>query len=491
MKSSKKNTHQLYRSNYVDLHCHPAIKPFGKSFNKRKVGVNNKSRNRRNSIWNYNPPSLFDKLLNVLGGLTKFSQSNFSSLSKGEVSIICASLYPIERQFFDNDMKPELLKDLSSNFATGIGKKRVDHIQGITDYYEDLKMEVDFYHQLNNRIVQLPEGRFTYCLVNSYAEIEAIQNKQESNNVGTIFVILSIEGLHVLNSNFSEPLNHEKLLSNLIDMKGWEYPPLFVSVAHHFWNNLCGHSKSFDGIVDKYVNQEEGLDTGFTDLGKIVVHQLLDQTNGKRIHIDVKHMSVKSRQEYYAILNANEEYKKIPIIVSHGAVNGYNSFEDDTVRGSSIARKLNHKKINIYNSELILIAQSNGIIGLQLDERRLANEETLKRTKNSLKRNKVLHYRSELLWNQIQHILEVLDSKNIFAWNCISIGSDFDGIIDPLNGFWTAEEFPLLESYLERHAFNYMDNNTLSLKENNINADEIVDRIMSLNGKQFLKRFFI
>lgn len=155
MKNSKVETHQVIRSNYVDFHCHPAIKPFGKSFNKSPIGLNNKNKNRRSSIWNYNPPSLKDKILNYLSGLTKFSQANFSSLSKGEVSIICASLYPIERQFFDNNIKPELLKDFASNFATGIGRKRVNHIQGITNYFEDLELELDFYYQLNNQIIEL------------------------------------------------------------------------------------------------------------------------------------------------------------------------------------------------------------------------------------------------------------------------------------------------------------------------------------------------
>ena len=36
------------------------------------------------------------------------------------------------------------------------------------------------------------------------------------------------------------------------------------------------------------------------------------------------------------------------------------------------------------------------------------------------------------------------------------IGSDYDGIVNSLNGFWTAEEMPLFESYLEKHAFNYL-----------------------------------
>ncbi len=98
-----------------------------------------------------------------------------------------------------------------------------------------------------------------------------------------------------------------------------------------------------------------------------------------------------------------------------------------------------------------------------------------------------MHYRSELLWNQIQHILEVLDNAGLFAWDCMAIGSDFDGIIDPLNSFWTTEEMPFLADFLERHAYNYMKSAGFKLKENNIAADEIIARVMSLNGHNFLK----
>lgn len=101
-----------------------------------------------------------------------------------------------------------------------------------------------------------------------------------------------------------------------------------------------------------------------------------------------------------------------------------------------------------------------------------------------------MHYRSELLWNQIQHILEVLDKERLFAWDCMVIGSDFDGIIDPLNAFWTSEELPFLADFLERHAYNYMKDAGFKLAANNIKADEIIERIMTLNGNNFLKTNF-
>ncbi|WP_246020056.1 membrane dipeptidase [Muriicola soli] len=202
-------------------------------------------------------------------------------------------------------------------------------------------------------------------------------------------------------------------------------------------------------------------------------------------------MSVRARQEYYEMLDSGAEtFEGIPVIVSHGACNGLSSFEDPSPEHLETASVLNPVTINFFDEEIIRIAQSGGIIGLQLDERRIANKQTLKKTKKSIRRHKIMHYRSELLWNQIRHILTVLDSREIFAWDCVAIGSDFDGIIDSLNGFWTAEELPFLADFLERHAYNYMEEAVLRLPENRIEADEIVQRIFSGNGNLFLSRFF-
>src|SRR5206468_9384193 len=138
-----------------------------------------------------------------------------------------------------------------------------------------------------------------------------------------------------------------------------------------------------------------------------------------------------------------------------------------------LGNTFNSGEINFYDDEIIEMVKSNGILGLQLDERRVASEETLKHTRHSLFKNKIMHYRSELLWKQIQYIAELLDKNNLYAWGNLAIGSDYDGIVDPLNSFWTMEEYPDLKSYLERHAFNYMQSESSRLHNsfNKISAD--------------------
>lgn len=394
--------------------------------------------------------------------------------------------YPIEKGFFVNAIRNEFLRDLTANFATGVGKKRVDHIQAISDYYSDLKAELAFYEQLDGTLVKLPEGTFRYKIVASYKEIEQVL--VEESGITTIAVLLSIEGLHVLQNDIRIAPKEENILQNLREIKQWKVPPFFVTVAHHFWNHLCGHAKSFTNLVANNVDQKEGMDSGITPLGWKVLKLLVDENIGKRILIDIKHMNPKSRNELYQKMDTDPVFATLPIIISHGAANGLASYQHQLAGGSSVAHTLNAVDINFYNDELIRLAKSKGIIGLQLDERRVASKETLKSVKHSVVRSKIMHYRSALLWNQIQHIVEVLDAEGLFAWDCIVIGSDYDGIIDPLNGFWTAEEFPFLADFLERHAFNYLQNHEFTLQANQIDADEVVARVMSKNGLQFLER---
>ena len=59
------------KTSFIDLHIHPAMKPLGKSFS-RKRGRNNRNKNRQDSIWYHDPASPIDKAANIVTTLTKF-----------------------------------------------------------------------------------------------------------------------------------------------------------------------------------------------------------------------------------------------------------------------------------------------------------------------------------------------------------------------------------------------------------------------------------
>ena len=71
-------------------------------------------------------PSSFEKNLNRAITLTKFTQSDFTTLAKGNVKVISASLYPIEKSFVNTRIGDGLLPDGIIGFVTSLTKNRID-----------------------------------------------------------------------------------------------------------------------------------------------------------------------------------------------------------------------------------------------------------------------------------------------------------------------------------------------------------------------------
>jgi microsomal dipeptidase-like Zn-dependent dipeptidase len=475
---------------YIDVHCHPGMKPYSHSFGKGKV--NSKRKSAKNSIWYYDPPTLTDKLLNYVGTLTKFSQSNFTALAKGNVGIICASLYPIEKSFLVPSFGTGPVADILANIVMEIGHERINYIQSRKDYFSDLEGEYDFYKQLHGVKIRLNRtDYFQYRFVNSFAEI--LENDMISGNI--ISVINTIEGGHVFDTGLGKDNAPEnKVLQNVEKVKTWEYPPFFITFAHHFYNDLCGHARSLAPILAKMMSQEKGINTGFTPLGLKVLDKLLDSNTGKRIHIDIKHLSSLARKQYFELLDDKYAGEELPVIISHGAVNGMHSADDPVVKIPASHGMFNSADINFYDVEFVEMAKRGGVIGLQMDERRLGDEALLKEAKGKIARRKILFHRSKLFWNQVRHIAEVLDSAGHFGWGLQSIGTDFDGVVDPLNGYWTSEEMPYLDDYLLKHAYNYMQSDGKNLTQSRnrtIDPEEIVNRVMTDNAFEFFRKFFV
>lgn len=477
-------------TSFIDLHIHPAMKPLGKSYNS-KAGINNRNKNRESSIWNYDPPTTLDKALNIATSLTKFRQSDFTSLAKGGADIVFASLCGLEKSFVMTKLGTSLPGDIVGNLVTGLGKKRIDHVQAMDDYFTDLELEYDFYKQLDDHKVRIDGKWHRYKIVSSFNEIE----ENRDPNIKTIFVVLSIEGTHVFNTGLKmmgRDVDPKEVLANVDKVKKWDKKLFFVGLTHHFNNEMVGHAQSLHGVVRKMIDQTENMNEGFNELGWNVLRKLLDNTNGRRVLIDLKHMSVKARGEYYRFLETEHAGEIIPLLVSHGAVNGFRSANEKVEDDLYNFGKFQPDDINFYDDEIVRIAKSGGLFGIQFDERRVGSETELKKTGPNLSRRKMLFHKSKLIWNQIQHVAEVLNRHDQYAWGIQCIGSDYDGMVNPLNGFWTAEDMPLFDSYLEKHAYNFIASSASDgLKDyNKMTAADIVERFMHGNAYNFLKKNF-
>jgi microsomal dipeptidase-like Zn-dependent dipeptidase len=463
---------------YSDLHCHPNLKTYGHSFSKKRS-------NKKQNVWYYKPPNFFTKLLNVTLGVTRFSQADFTTLSKGGAKIIFTSLYPFEKGFFINAAGRGSLSAWLSNLITDIGFQRIRNLQQHTDYFQDLENEYTFFKN-SQKSFQINGQVYNWCLVNDQNELKSALARNNH-----IAVLLSIEGAHVFNSGLSDynrSTSAEEVITNIRKIKRWEHPPFFITFAHNFNNDLCGHAQSLEPI--RYlVNQKKGMNTGFTKIGIVALHELLSEKNGRPIYIDLKHMSIQSRKTYFEILRSDYARNTPPTIVSHGAVNGLSISNTSKNTTSKIFYP---SDINFFDEEIEQIGLSKGLFAIQFDTRRIANPKLVKKTIKSLLSKNEPSLAAEVIWQQIQYIAEILDKKNLFSWGTACIGSDYDGTINPLPGVWTAEYFSTLQEALFLKASNYLKNpNSLVINENKIiSPEEILSRFFLDNTKIFLERFY-
>ncbi|MEL6812308.1 MAG: peptidase M19, partial [Bacteroidota bacterium] len=183
----------------------------------------------------------------------------------------------------------------------------------------------------------------------------------------------------------------------------------------------------------------------------------------------------------------------IPVIASHGAVNGMHSISQwHTTDYPERAELFNNIDINFYDDELIRIARSHGLFGIQLDERRIGSKKAIKESKIYVpNKRKQLRKKSLLVWRQIEHVAEVLDAEGLFCWGIQSIGSDFDGMVHPIKGLWTAENIKDLGAELFKHASAYMNKNRTNFNHfNRLTPESIVERVLHHNAMEFIKRYY-
>ena len=478
---------------YVDIHCHPSLKPFSKSFKYQPTKQNALDPNRKNSIWHYSPPNFLEKFVNRLITLTKFSQTDLTTVAKSQSKVIVVALYPFEKHFFGKEILGiKGVTDVLINFAASISQSKMDYIRSNNDYFVDLMDEYNYYQQLHNQVENIDGKTYTYRLVRNFQDIEN-NFSEETDSKKIINIIISIEGGHSFNTGIDmnkDMASRSEVLGNIKVIKNWEHRPMFLTLAHHFYNELCGHAKSITiGMLEK--NQNRGLNSGITELGFEVIDLLLDNTDGKRIPIDVKHMSTASRKAYYNLLDTKYASEKIPIIASHAACNGKHSIVQwDQANFNEQSEWFCDTDINFYDSELIRIAKSNGIFGIQLDERRIGSNKAISESKMIFpNKRKQLKKKALLVWRQVQHIAEVLDKEGLYCWGIQSIGSDFDGIVNPINGLWTAENMKDLAEEMLNHAEDYLSKNLIRLNDfNRINAETIIEKVMHDNAMEFIKK---
>jgi microsomal dipeptidase-like Zn-dependent dipeptidase len=462
------------------------------------------------------------------------AQGDFCQLARGKVRVVMASLYPIEQGFLK--VRPfhlgsDNITDFLIKTIVDFPKQRADEIQSPDhEYFDDLLKELNFMQAsalpVTHKVFVNPFQRkeFRYRIVSDFNDLKNLLNLSDDFSPGpacedTIAVVLTIEGAHSLgvgqkNTAKIEPVDLiPKLRENILELKKLGPPgeegawcPFFISLDHHFWNQLGGHAVSLWKVIRKVLDQRKGINEGITEAGKFVVETLLDNQNGRRILIDVAHMSINVRKWYFDYIQQRGDH--IPVIVSHTGVNGYRTMEEaefhadaDHVHDLADERYENSEKHNpwdvfVSDEEIMIIHNSGGIMGLNLDERIGMGKKRLDETKK-LARFKPAKVAREIwikpLVDEIlyiaRHIMdETGQSEGI--WDNISMGSDFNGMITPLKPFNKADKFPDLQENLFKELINRRNSDAVLTGKSEPDIQEITDKIMWKNNLRFLEKHF-
>ena len=317
---------------------------------------------------------------------------------------------------------------------------------------------------------------------------------------GKTAFVLSIEGANVFNSH----LPVEDVLKNIAEVKTWEEPLFFITFTHHFYNYLAGHAHSIPDVGTNLIDQEEGMNTGFTEKGRKVVRYLLslDENNnkndafGRRILIDVKHLSVVARKEYYEqiIRPCFQKGDVIPVIASHVAYSGREKLkelidnipnEKDGLMAERFGHKFNAWNINICDEDAITIFKSGGLIGINLDQRVLGIPKG-----DQKEREKHIHY----VWQNMRAIMlaiveanddDLPDKERVV--DLLSLGTDFDGYVDPVDKYATVIDFALLRKDLEKAIAGDPEKDKLLF---GLTPEKLAEKICFTNAVDFVVKNF-
>lgn len=497
----------------------------------------------------------------------KSSQANLDACVASNLCAPFIAIYPVERQMFALEPQRPfrnilnlLLKGKQPAYlgsaVAGYPLERVEAILnraknssniGINYYHEFRKERAYLLRQQETRSKQFPDFRFQ--VVSDYDQF------RESVAAGkTITGLFTVEGAHsfghyFFNSTFKKEYPeldiHERevleqsMITNITEVKtenDGQFAPFFVTFCHHFNNLLAGHarsmsdkSKGFLGInvpgMRHVFNQETGLNGGFTDLGLQVLELLLDRKSGRRILIDTKHMSIATRKEFYRIIRQKreEENDHIPIIHSHGAVSGWMQLSIAEEMEENAALDKGHFfsrwRINLTDEDIRQTFDSDGLIGIVLHEGRTPGEGFKSEAKKLKKKidkavtgsKKQIQLQQQLkdmylklIWSNIFHIVKVVwEHRTKNGWKMISLGSDYDGLVDPMDAFPEVTTFSDLRSdlieYLESGKEIYFSQNgtaqpiaTEEVRRLQFgqSAEAILDDILFGNTDRFLSKYF-
>lgn len=523
---------------FFDFHCHPAFKnllaPAGSTltpWDDIKVKLSVGKLFGREITLGIN--QLFNGCFN--------SQSNLKQMQRAGVNLAGVVLYSIENKIAQGIMERKIANKGKINLLDPV---KLGEMQKGNDYYGWTKKTMD--SLVNNAkppAASKAGAGANFKFINSVNEYNEADTK-------TVHGLLILEGLHNLcNDPFSATAEAD-FDNNFADFKARYKTKIFAVNIPHMQDFPCA-SHAF-GM--QFINEEMFYpnSSGLSAWGKRLVKKMYDND----ILVDLKHMSYFTRTQLMAERNLIGHDEK-PLICTHAGLTGCHSnfrykFLSTRPKKTGNVWRIRHCKpygvvqdssfnrssINLYDDEIVMILQTNGLIGISLDQRILgfpidsvafqvndmpyeqeyiaakegeiffrgmpdpgdiapyiSNNDTMTGDDALLHGENSVEFHYYYFLNQVMHILQVAKKGGFTiqqASSCICIGSDFDGLINPLDCCITTEMLSNFKDHL-RQIMKSRPNfwKPLFIKRNEVDADALLDGIFFTNAYNFLKTNFV
>ncbi len=372
------------------------------------------------------------------------------------------------------------------------------------DYWEDFLLEYDYFVRRDGTLSTTfteATGSVTgrYHMLKSVEDLDMLDDPDNTD----ILLIMTIEGAHTFTMDEHDRRRPEDEIFARIDhLKQLDSPIFFLTLAHHFDNGICGHAHSMPDVVSVLADQTHRMHEGLEpedELGLRIIRRLLSldemskDTGERRILLDCKHMSALTRKEYYSEVldpaNAIRKKKRqppLPVIFSHASYSGVRTLdamirdadkEDDNWKiGGHYAWTL-----HCSDEDILKVHETHGLFGICFDQR-VAGQSN-----NQHVHPEQLHH---LLFRQILGAVDAVMTRDDIStkekariWDCICLGTDFDGLIDPVSSYPTALSLDDFARDLRRDLSEISQTRMIS----KIGVDAIVDKICWQNAMRLTR----
>ncbi len=533
---------------FSDLHCHPSMIPL--MLSKKTFWDTHRGKRHR---------AIIRKQKKGLRGAI-YAQSGYPKLINGNVKIAYVVLYPLEQGFMvnNNELVSALnivgraltlgisrlnpfgrnghLRDYPMSLFTNFLPKKIRELKG-KEYWDSLLEETTQFLNENNQLSK----PLTDDNIKEIRDVKKhfYTNNEWDGNVrtrgsfqivdenwdqmipedGKVLTVFTIEGVGALTQT-KKGANRSKHGTHLDDLGKIEkriqhikqLPVFYLTFSHHFSSDLCGHARSFPNKARfwGFLNQEHFINESFTRQGYKILQQLLavklengqwvrDKDAGRRILIDVKHMSIRGRMTLYQLVkgyNKNNPDDKIPLIASHIGFSNrtmaqllFNSRTGNEKDGTQCEETMIHGRrhffntwsINLGSEEVGIIVESGGLIGVSLEQ----NNHGVKFGKRV--QREPYEYYPQLVLNQILSMAKAADDPRF--WDCVTMGTDFDGLIDPVNKYSSALLFLKLKNDLRNELSKISDSEKSEACMDHLSIEELLEKLFFDNAYSFLKLY--